>query len=293
MFRVRLISASLALIATLSTLGADDLLAPHWERITTLRRAADATAIEEYCRQQLERTALTDVERHALTLEWAQTSLEHALERPGVGMLWTTSEQAPMAYAEQSPTNARIGQLWIQSGLAHLAHGDFLSPPAMDAEHDREPAREQLRAAIKRFRQAREWIEVDARTAPRTAPKQQAQSAIARFTVDELRSLDRHAAFVLAESYRRQAETYPAESEDRRLAARQAEELYHSLSELADGAPLTWPSRVRWIGALRLRQDWPAATQAMARCTEAALPPELQCAFHAEAIRLFVAKAAL
>jgi hypothetical protein len=289
MLRTRVIAVALILLVSISAPAADPMT-PHRERINALRSEQGFHEIEEYCRQQLVRTALTNIERHELTLELAQTALENALRSPDDQARWETAQQTPILTLEILPENPRREQLRLQAGLAHLAHADALRPLFAETDEAWEPTRAALRQAIKQFRASREAIEVDARNAPRGAPRNLAESEIAPFTVQQLRSLDRHAAFLLAESYRRQAETYPADSGDRAHAAGQAEELYHTLADLENIVPQTWPSRVRLIGCHRLLDDHAAAMQAMTRCSDDALPAELRSSFRAESMRLFLAQ---
>lgn len=283
LFAVILLASSLAATA-------QELLAGHRERIEAWRDNREYAAIVTYCQQQLARTVLEEVERHELTLELAHAALELALVSMGEDAVeaWGVASQAPLEYAQQAPANPRRAQLMIQAGMAHLARAETLLP--MGEPGDDEPARAPLREAIKRFREARELIEEAGRKTPRPPRGASAPGAIVPFTSRELRSLDRHAAFLLAKSYRRQADTYPSRSQDRMHAARQAEELFRSLADLEDNVPLAWPSRVQLLACQRLLEDWPAAEATIERYRERTFPDGLAGDFQAERARLAIAQ---
>jgi len=270
---------------------AQESLVVHRERIEAWRDNREYAAIVTYCQQQLARTALEEVERHELTLELAHAALELALASTGEEAIeaWIVASQAPLDFAQQAPGNPRRAQLVIQSGLAHLARAESLLPVVGEPSDD-EPARVPLREAIKRFREARELIEEAGRKTPRRPRGASAPGAIVPFSSRELRSLDRHAAFLLGKSYRRQAETYPARSHDRLHAARQAEELFQSLAELEDNVPLAWPSRVQLLACQRLLEDWPAAVATIERYRERGFPGALAGDFLAERVRAAIAQ---
>ncbi len=284
LFAVILLASSLAATA-------QELLAGHRERIEAWRDNREYAAIVTYCQQQLARTALEEVERHELALELAHAALELALVSTGEDAVeaWIVASQAPLEFAQQAPGNPRRAQLVIQVGLAHLVRAETLLP-IVGGPGDDEPARVPLREAIKRFREARELIEEAGRKTPRPPRGASAPGAIVPFTSRELRSLDRHAAFLLAKSYRRQAETYPSRSHDRIHAARQAEELFRSLAELEDNVPLAWPSRVQLLACQRLLEDWPAATATVERYRERTFPAELAGDFQAERVLAAIAQ---
>lgn len=273
------------------TASAQELLVGHRERIDVWREKRDYAPIVEYCQQQLARTALEEVERHELTLELAHAALELALVSTGEDAVeaWIVASQAPLEYSQQAQGNPRRAQLMIQAGLAHLGRAETLLPVVGESSDD-EPARVPLREAIKRFREAREMIDEAGRSAPRPPRGALPAGAIAPFTAGELRSLDRHAAFLLAKSYRRQAETYAARSQDRMHAARQAAELFESLAALEDNVPLAWPSRVQLLACQRLLEDWSAAAATIERYRERAFPEELAGDFQAERARLAIAQ---
>ncbi len=277
----------IAAVALLShgSICAVPLETPHDERLAAWRTAGDYAAAEQYCRQQLERTSLTNAERHALTLELARVALEHALRTPSADAepLWQTACDTARNYADQYANNPRRSQLYVQSGLAYLAKGE--SQLAIHGEAA-EPPRATLREAIKLFRRARELIEAETRQAPRGARREVLAGAIAHWDFDELRSIDRNVRFELARALRRQAESYPAGSEDRTLAASQAAELFGALGELADTEPLAWPSRVQLIGCERLQSHWEVAAKAVARCEVDSFPASQRGALRAERLRL-------
>src|SRR5262245_13143446 len=121
MSRTRAIAVAFVLLIA-NAASAADPMTPHRERIDALRGQQAFQEIEEYCRQQLVRTALTDVEKHELTLELAQTALENALRTPADKARWETAQQVPIITLDTQPENPRREQLRLQAGLAHLAH---------------------------------------------------------------------------------------------------------------------------------------------------------------------------
>ncbi len=279
-----------SLLAT--TILAAEPATPHEERLNAWRQAGDFAAAEDYCRKQLSRTALTNAERHELTLELARLSLEHVLQSPDqdADKLWEAATRTTNDYAQQYPNNPRLAQLLVQSGLAHSAHAELLRSIDTDPEAANEPARAELREAIKLLRKARERIEAETRNAPRSARREVPIGAITPWSVDELRSLDRNVRFELAKSLRRQAEAYPTGSEDRTHAATQAVELFRTLAELQDSEPLAWPSGVQLIACERLLQHWNEADQGVKQCQIDQLPSALRGPLRAEMLRLALAR---
>ncbi len=261
-------------------------------RIAAWRDQHDFPAIQTYCQQQLERTSLTNAERHALTLELAQAALEQALRTPTAEAAdaWRIATEATSGYAERYQGNPRRAQLYLQAALARLAHGEQLLPAAEFDTALEEPARAELREAIKLLRRARESIEAETRAAPISARRDVPPGAIAPLSIEALRSLERNARFTLAKTLRRQAEAYPPASDDRLNAAAQAEALFRELGELEDNDPLAWPGRVQSIACQRLRGDFHTAAQSLAKLADAKMPAETASAYQAE--RMLVALAA-
>ncbi|MDZ4781308.1 MAG: hypothetical protein SGJ19_13720 [Planctomycetia bacterium] len=288
MARLVVIFAAIALLSH-AVLRAAPLVTPHDDRLSAWRAAGEYAAAEQYCRQQLERTSLTNAERHALTLELAQLALEHALRTPSADAepLWQAARETARNYADQYANNPRRAQLYAQSGLAYLAEGETLLAIHGEAA---EPPRVTLREAIKLFRRARELTEAETRQSPRGARREVLAGAIAPWDFAELRSTDRNLRYELGRALRRQAESYPAGSEDRALAASQAAELFGALSELADTEPLAWPSRVQLIGCERLQSHWDAAAMAIARCEMDSFPASERGVLRAERLRLALAR---
>lgn len=230
---------------------------------------------ENFCRQQLKQSGISDQRLTELSIELSQTYADHAAASQAAWatgeestQLWRQAAETVQGLIRQEPSNPRLVLLQVQLAVVQARRvREMLGEAEMGASVAWEPARETVREAIGHLRSAESEI------ADKVRHKRRGETASASgLSTNELRSLERHVRFELARALVVQGRCYPAGSPDRLSALAQADEKLAPLAGRDEADQLVWLSRLARIALARYSGD-AAAAQSREQELEAAHPP--------------------
>jgi hypothetical protein len=225
---------------------------------------------ENFCRQQLRRSGLSDRRRADLVIELTQTCADHARQATGPESqrLWQAALAASQEFIREEPTSPRLVLVQVQSATVRSSYAaSLLTEHELGGPASLDQARGLVREAIAGLRAAEREV------AEQLRRKRQGEvNGPGMLTAAELGSLARHVQFELAEALLNQGRTYPAGSADRVSALSQADEILSPLADRDQADELAWASRLARIALSRLSGDAEAMTRRMTQL-EAAHPP--------------------
>ena len=220
---------------------------------------------EAYCHRQLDESQPTLRRGAQLTVELVRSDAEHARHSPTAqrDRLWQAAHQAVLDFQQanpQSPFGLLVG---VQDALALLARGQLAQEEAelrLAGALGIEPARDQLRTAIRALQALQEQIEQQIPLVHRAGP-----AAGQSLTADELHTLHDHVQLRIAEALRTQARSFPADGADFVDALTQSLGRLQGLSISATTEELRWRSRLEQLACYRMLRRFDEAGRLLAQ----------------------------
>ncbi|MFI4875993.1 MAG: hypothetical protein ACIALR_11665 [Blastopirellula sp. JB062] len=239
---------------------------------------------EKYAAQRLVAADQDEAERSVLAGELIRTFAAHALNAP-TGQRqrwWTAAESVAVEYAKQFGGDPRQIMVEAQSVLASLVHAEQMRQEAELGAAGAETT-EQTQALLRKSIARLENLLAEAKRLTIAADTQPQADGL---TAEELTGLSRNLQFELAKALENQGLTYPPDSLDRLNSLTQALQRLTPLTKLGDASPISWPSRIAEIRALRRLQKYAEAQNAIEALAAASPPAEILLQAKAEQIRV-------
>ena len=282
----------LAILAVLAAgvAAAQDEPSADQRFLAGLRQRGLYQLAEKYCDEELGKPELSATRRAELTVELSLVLAERAAGSPPAGRapLWERAWQVTEDFAREHPDHPRLIQVRLQGALGLLAHGELARQEAelsTDRQRLLEPARAQLREAIRRLREVEKAVEQMLRRPDREGP-----AVEGGLSARQLESIQDSVRYELARAYRNQGQCYGAGSDDRADALIQAGAVLDPLARLDTEHPLAWRSRIDQIVCYRLLEDYPKAAQKLSALAAQKPPAEIALRARAEQLRLALAE---
>ncbi|EAQ80332.1 hypothetical protein [Blastopirellula marina] len=254
------------------------------QMVAGLRQRQLFALAEKYAAERLVATDQDPVERSVLAGELIRTFAAHALNSPtgDRNRWWTAAQSVPTEYAKQFGDDPRQIIVEAQSALAMLAQAEQIRQESELGAAGAESV-EQTRLLLRKSIARLEGLLAEAKRLTIAADLQRGAAGLSG---EELTGLSRNIQFELARAFENQALTYPPESLDRINSLTQVLSTLDPLTKLGDSSPITWPSRLAEIRALRLLQKYADAENAITTLAADKPPAEVLLKAKAEQINL-------
>ncbi|TWT32923.1 hypothetical protein [Blastopirellula retiformator] len=241
---------------------------------------------ERYAAQQLVAQNQDPAQRAILAGELIRTFAAHALNSPTGERQrwWDAAERVPPEFARQFAGDPRQVLVDAQAALANLAHAEQIRQESQLGAPGAEPV-EQTQILLRRSIAQLEGLVAEAKRLGIAAEMARGEPGL---SAEELTGLSRNLQFELARAFENQALTYPPESLDRINSLTMALKALDPLTKLGDKSPVTWPSRLAEIRALRLLEKYGEADQAIKLLAADSPPPMVLLKAKAEQILLAI-----
>lgn len=229
--------------------------------IAGLRQRQLFELAEKYAAERLVAPDQDPAERSVLAGELIRTFAAHALNSPTPqrNRWWTAAERVPVEYSKQFGGDPRQIIVAAQGALAALAQAEQIRQESELGAAGAETV-EQTQAILRRSIAQLEGLLAEAKRLTIAADLQRGTPGL---SAEELTGLSRNLQFELARALENQALTYPPESLDRINSLTQALQTLEPLAKLGEQSPISWPSRLAKIRALRLLQRYAEADAAI------------------------------
>ena len=241
-----------------------------------------------FCREQLSSTTLNGAERvgYAVELVRVLTAQARAADPLAAGGIWEDAVGTGDKWSRQLKDVPSVVLIQFQSALAATQQVETEFRTQSVTTEQREPLLRRIRQALTRWETLQQ--ELQRRLRADGEARGQPQAALGS---NLLRSLADRALYGRARLYLCRAALYPAGSDDRVLACRQATEALEAISPNHVG-PIWWDTRVAILRAYRLQADGPRLNAQAQRLLEGpALPVCVAQRVEAERLRLAVHQA--
>ncbi|MEM8678029.1 MAG: hypothetical protein AAGF97_01630 [Planctomycetota bacterium] len=260
-------------------------IASDREAIDAWMRAGKFVDAAFFCREQLSSSTLQDAERvgYAVELVRVLTAQARAADPATATTVWEAAERAGADWSRQLKDTPSVVLIQFQTALAATTRveTEFHTQAAPPTQLLR-----QIRQALTQWEAHQQLLERRLRAGGEARGKPQATLGS-----NLLRSLADRALYGRARLYLCRAALYPAGSDDRVLACRQAIEALEAISPNHVG-PIWWDTRVAVLRAARLQQDGARLEAEAKRLLEGpALPTCLAQRVEAERLRLAMQQA--
>jgi hypothetical protein len=257
--------------------------------LTGLRERRLFELAESYCKRELAEAYASRRRRAELTIELSRTVLESALyaKPPQREELFAAAAKVLDEARFDGPDDPWRAPVAVQRGVIELVEGELLREEAQALsapDAALAPARDRLREAVTRLRQAQAAVEEHLRAANRIAPGATARPD--EPTAVELAALKRHVDYQLARAYRNQGESYPPRSADRAAALDQATKALEQLARSETTDELTWQARLDEVVCRRLLGDLDGAERMLALIDKQSPPADVAERARAQRIRV-------
>lgn len=271
---------SLAVPGMLAAELFDDNLDLEIEFVSALRNRGLYRLSQLQCQQWLESSKLPAEARVRLTIEVSKTHVAHALNSrsPARDQAWASAASVLDNVLSKTTEQPAVVLLQMQKALTSLQQAEWTRREAevqAQQEADWQPAREQIRAAIKQLKEVQASLQ-----SPRMRNGLEGLNSARR------EELLRNSQFQLGRAYRNQAITYQ-QQRDRVNALTQAIAQLQPLATSSVMDDVAWQSRIDWIQCCRLLGDLNKTQELIGGAGN--IPEALLGALAAEGIRLALA----
>lgn len=219
---------------------------------------------EQYCERQLSNSRLNVVQQAELVRSLIRVYSEHARYVPAKERqnIWQKSSQLHDSFVAEHNSNPQSLLVRLQFAMSLLARGEIAFEEFARWKRPGEANQEAISSLTETARQL-ESLQRDVTAVVRDRSRDPRQ--LGHLTENELRLLQGHIVFYLVKCFSLQAASFPANSPDRLLAAASAQEQLKRLAPSDIPDPLWWESRLIEVACYRLKGDWNAADQGIAR----------------------------